>query len=191
MTHYDAPYSIKDDERDLRVQGKVHIPNTYMKLDDPFPSARAFKTLLCSVSNKGRLQKLIRSYLTTLAQNLNVEIVYSIGSDCTNLSTQQSMQNYSFDHAEADTILFSAYAVLRESGYSGPVVMDVADTDAYVAAAFISQQLPGMLCIKRKKETILCRGLVTEEMADCIVQLHCITGCDANSGFFGKGKSSL
>ena len=34
-------------------------------------------------------------------------------------------------------------------------------------------------------------SLVTEEMADCIVQLHCITGCDANSGFFGKGKSSL
>ena len=28
-------------------------------------------------------------------------------------------------------------------------------------------------------------------MADCIVQLHCITGCDANSGLYGKGKSSL
>ena len=28
-------------------------------------------------------------------------------------------------------------------------------------------------------------------MADCIVQLHCITGCDANSGLYGKAKSSL
>ncbi len=37
------------------------------------------------------------------------------------------MQNYSFDQSEADTILFSAYAVLRESGYSGPVVIDAAD----------------------------------------------------------------
>ena len=36
-----------------------------------------------------------------------------------------------------------------------------------------------------------CRGLVTEEKADCIVQLHCFTGCDANSGFYGKGKTSL
>ncbi len=52
--------------------------------------------------------------------------------------------------------------------------------DAYVAAAVISQQLPGMLCIKRKQETVLCRGLVTEEMAGCIVQLHSFTGCDAN-----------
>ena len=101
------------------------------------------------------------------------------------------MQNYSFDHSEADTILFSTYAVLRESGYSGPVVIDVADTDAYVAAAAISQLLPGMFCIKRKQETILCHGLVTEEMADCIEQLHCVTGCDANSAFYGKSKSSV
>ena len=71
------------------------------------------------------------------------------------------------------------------------VVIDAGDTDAYVAAAAISQQLPGMLCIKRKKETVLCRGLVSEEMADCIVQLHCITGCDANYRFYGKGKSSV
>ncbi len=48
-----------------------------------------------------------------------------------------------------------------------------------------------MLCLRRKQETILCRGLLTEEIADCIIQLHCITGCDANSGFYGKGKSSV
>jgi len=83
------------------------------------------------------------------------------------------------------------YAVLRESGYSGPVIIDAADTDAYVAAAVISQQLPGTLCIKRKQETIFCRWLVTDDMADCIVQLHGMTGCDANSGFYGNGKKSV
>ena len=35
------------------------------------------------------------------------------------------------------------------------------------------------------------RGLVTDEMAECIVQLHCMTGCDANSGFYGKDKKSV
>lgn len=188
---YDAAYSTKDDERDLRVQGKAHVPNTYMKLGDPFPSASAFKTLLCSLSNKGRLQKLICSYLTNLAESVYAEIVYSVGSHCTNLSTQQPMPNYNFDQSEADTVLFSAYAALRESGYSGPVVVDTADTDAYVAAAAISHQLPGMLYIKRKKEMVVCSGLVTDEMANCIVQLHCMTGCDANSGFYGKGKMSV
>jgi len=51
--------STKDDEWDLRVQGKVHVPNIYMKPNDPFPFATAFKTLLCSSSNKRWMQKLI------------------------------------------------------------------------------------------------------------------------------------
>ena len=55
------------------------------------------------------------------------------------------------------------------------------ETDAYVAAA---------LCIKRNYETILCLGIVTDEMADCIGLLHCKTGCDANSQFYGKGLTS-
>ena len=146
-----------------------------MKLADTFPGARAFKTLLCSVSNKGQLQKWTCSYLT----DVDIEIINSVGSHCTNVSTQQPMQNYSFDQPEADTVLFSAYAVLRESGYSGSVVIDtdVADTD--VAAAVFSQQLPCMLCITRKQQAIFCRCLVTDEMADFIVQLHCMTGYDA------------
>src|SRR4029434_809389 len=49
----------------------------------------------------------------------------------------------------------------------------------------------GMLYIKRKQETVVCSDLVTDEMADCIVQLHCMTGCDANSGFYGKVKKSV
>ena len=93
---YDAANSTKDDERDLRAQGKAHIPNTYMKLDDPFPSARALTTLLCSVSNKGRLQKLICSYLNDIAQTVDAEIVYSVGSHCTNLSTQQPNRTTAF-----------------------------------------------------------------------------------------------
>ena len=74
-------------------------------------------------------------------------------------------------------ILISAYAVLFTVG---PVI-DSADTDIYVAAVAISQKLPGLLCIKRKQATILCHNLVPEEMADCIVPLYCLTGCDANS----------
>ena len=117
--------------------------------------------------------------------------VYSVGPVCMNLSTQQLMEDYTIEQSEADTILFNVYDGLRQSGYSGPVVIDAADTDVYVAASVISRQLPGMLCIRRNKETVLCRDLLTEEMAECIVQLHCFTGCDANSGFYGKGKSSV
>jgi len=65
-----------------------------MKPSDPFPSATAFKTLLCSGSNKRRMQKLIGSYLADFARNTNIDVIYSIGSHCTNLSSQQ---NNSFD----------------------------------------------------------------------------------------------
>ena len=90
------------------------------------------------------------------------------------------MSDYSFIPSEADTILFSVYAVLRDSGYSEPIV---ADTDTYMAAAPISQKLPGLLCIKRKQETILCRNLVPKWQT--------ATGCHANSGFYNKGKLSV
>ena len=48
-----------------------------------------------------------------------------------------------------------------------------------------------MICIKKKQETIFCRGLLADKMTGCIVQLHGMTGCDANSGFYGKGKKSV
>ena len=76
------------------------------------------------------------------------------------------MQNSSFDQCGVDTALFSAYAVLRESGCCDTVVIDATDTDAYVAAAVISSQLPSVLSSS-------------------------MTGCDANSGFYCKGKKSV
>ena len=180
---YDAAYSTKDDERDLRVQGKAHVLNTYMNLAEPSPVPERSKR--CRVSNKGQLQKLICNYLIDLAQSVDAETIYSVGPHSTNMSIQQPMQNGSFDQSQADTVLFSAFAVLRESGCTGPVVIDAVDTDAYVVAAVLWQKLAGMICIKRKQETIFCRGPLGDEMADCVVQLHCMNGCDANSGFYG------
>ena len=90
---------------------------------------------------------MICSKLTDLAQSVDADIIYYVGSHCTNLSTHP-MQNHRFDQSKADPVLFSASTFLRESGYSGPVVIDAADIDAYVVTAVISQHLPGMLCIK-------------------------------------------
>ena len=160
------------------MQGKAHVPNTYMNLADPSPVPERSKR--CRVSNKGQLQKLICNYLTDLAQSVDSETIYSVGPHSTNVSTQQTMQNRRFDQSHAYTVLFPAFAVLRESGCTGPVVIDAIDTDAYVVAAVLCQKLAGIICIKRKQETIFCRGLLPDEMAGCVVQLHCMTGCDAN-----------
>ena len=152
------------------------------------PSTVPERSKRCRVSNKGQLQTLICNYLTDLAQSVDPETIYSVGPHSNNVSIQQPMQNRSFDQSHADTVPFSAYAVLCESGYTGPVVIDAVDTDAYVVAAVLWQKLAGMICIKRKQETIFCRGLLADEMAGCIVQLHCMTGRDVNSGFYSKDK---
>ena len=81
------------------MQGKANVPNTYMNLADPSPVPE-------------------RSKRCCLPQSVDAETIYSVGPHCTNVSTQQPMQNYSFDQSEADSVLLSAYAVLRESGYN-------------------------------------------------------------------------
>ena len=68
---YDCTVSIGDDEHELHIQGQGHIPNVLMKLDDQFPSARVFKTILCSAGNKKLLQALIKTQLR------NVPVPYS------------------------------------------------------------------------------------------------------------------
>ena len=85
------------------------------------------------------------------------EIVHSVGSDCTNLN--QCRITVSFNLRQ--TPFSFLHMLYCDIGYSGPIVTD---TDTY---APISQKLPGLLCIKRKQETILCCNLVPEEMADC------------------------
>ena len=98
------------------------------------------------------------------------------------------MENYCFDQSEADTILFCLYAILRESGYTGPVVIDA--TDTCCCSVLSRSRCPECSVFRKNKKTVSCRDLVTDDMADCIVQLRCMTGCDANSGFYGKGKKT-
>ena len=50
---------------------------------------------LCGSSNKRWLQKLIDSYLADFVRNVDVEVIYSVESHCTNLSNQQNIQFWS------------------------------------------------------------------------------------------------
>ena len=170
----------------MRVQGEEHVPNTYMNLADPSPVPERSKR--SRVSNKGQLQTLICKYLADLAQCVDAETITQLAPTA---PTCQYSNRCRTAASQADTVPFSAYAVLCESRYTGPVVIDAVDTDAYVAATVLWQKLAGMICIKRKYDRIFCRGLLADKMAGCIVQLHCMTGCDANSGFYGNGKKSV
>ena len=84
---YDYAESIKDDERELRIQGQGPIPNVYMKPADLFSTACNFKKILCSSRNKKRLQAQIKAQLSELSRSINQKLIYSVGDDCVSLSS--------------------------------------------------------------------------------------------------------
>ena len=59
-----AAYSTKDDERYLYVQGKAHVPNTYMKWADPFPVPKRSKRC-CIASATGSAKCICRRNAAT------------------------------------------------------------------------------------------------------------------------------
>ncbi len=84
------------------------------------------------------------------------------------------------------------YAALRSSGYSNPVVIDAEDTDVRIQAVSISYDIPGIICVKKKRQFLFCRGMCTDgDIAKCLISFHVMTGCDANSCFYGHGKTLL
>ena len=82
------------------------------------------------------------------------------------------------NHAEADTALFTIYYQVRENGWKGTIVIDAQNTDIYVQASYVLHEISGRLLIKRKHSYIDCKTLLSSEMAEVIIQLHVMTGCD-------------
>ena len=87
--------------------------------------------------------------------------------------------------------MISTYAKLRDTGNRSPIVLDAADTDVYVASSYASHQYPGDLLIRRGGDFVNCRSLFDESLVACIIPFHVMTGCDANSGQYGKSKGTL
>ena len=188
---YDQTYTIKDSERMLRQKGKP-IRNVYMKSDDKFPSNKDLHALLGNSGNKIRLQAFLQAAFTSAAASTNIEIIYCVvGSSAMNLTSGKLMPEFKCYHAEADTAMFTVYSVLRSEGYTAAVILDTEDTDTYVQAAYVAQHVSGLLCLKRKHQLITARCLCSEEMAASIIQLHVLTGCDHNSGFYGASKKLI
>ncbi len=87
--------------------------------------------------------------------------------------------------------MLSFYAALRSSGYSNPVVIDAEDTDVYIQAASISYDIPGIICVKKKRQFLFCRGMCTDgDIAKCLISFHVMTGCDARSSSLDLARAA-
>ena len=86
--------------------------------------------------------------------------------------------------SEADTIMLSIYSHARAySGIDNQVVIDTEDTDIYVQSAYVAQELPELKLYRSSKDNnfIDCKALRSSEMAEVVIQLHVLTGCDSIS----------
>ena len=187
---YEHHHSTKEDER-LHRENDQTIPNEFFKPDSIFPFISKFKNILQSQQNKKRLQKFILSALKNKAIHTESHIIYSTGMQCQDVATGVDVKKYQFDHSEADTIMISVYAHLRENGYTSPVVLDVADTDVYVTASYAANKYNGDLLIRRGGDFLNCKTLFDESVVDCLIQFHAVTGCDASSSYYGTSKGKL
>ena len=79
---------------------------------------------------------------------------------------------------------------IRENRWRGAVVIDAEDTDIYVQAAYVSQNVSGELLIKKKNIYVGSRTLFTTVMPDVIIQSHVVTGCEQNWFLWSWGKKT-
>ena len=122
---------------------------------------------------------------------MDKEIIYSNGVHCENVATGLDIDLLKLDQSEGDTIMISIYAQFRDNGDMTTTVLDSADTDVYVASFYAANKYPGEIIIKRGSDFINCKTLFDETLIDCVIPFHIMTGCDATSGQYGKGKGLL
>ena len=186
---YNREYTIKDDERDRRAMKEHNIPNVAMKTDDKLPSNAQFKRILLNSSNKVRLQHLIETKLREYSRDTGKEFIQCTGTMSKNLLTDEIEAEFAINH-EADTVLLTLYNQLRINGSNGTVIIDSEDTDVYVHAAYVSHKVDGQFLMKKKNLYVDYQTFLQIDISEVIIQLHVMTGCDHNCGFYGRGKKN-
>ena len=59
-------------------------------------------------------------------------------------------------------------------------------SNIYAEAAYVSQKVSREILIKKENIYIDSQTLLTTAVANVIMQLHVMTGCDHNCGFYGR-----
>ena len=187
--------NIKDSESNKRKEKFTggDSPNVFPSRDKDLPSIRLFNEFFKNSYNKQRLQKFLQEEFHDLCLQHGITMIYCTRSNCFDISSTVVAEKavYKNEKIEADNAIFFIYYQIRESGEESPVVIDAEDMDVLVTSAYVTAQIPGVLGIKKKKKIFDCGSLCSIDIAPLAIRAHVISGCDAISGFFGKGKKSI
>ncbi|XP_071812536.1 uncharacterized protein [Apostichopus japonicus] len=193
--------SIKGAERKRRAaSGSQRIKIT--KPDQPVP--KQWKKYLANGFNKEQLVNfLFDSWSTYGEEDLKGISVYIAHAEQCHLITAsngttniQEVPELHCTHEEADTrmLLHAKYA--SDMG-SKDIVIKSPDTDVFIIGIAMSPKLESSKLYfntgkEEKNRTISLQAIqldLGEETTKVMIGLHCFTGCDSTSSFYGKGKT--
>ena len=129
------------------------------------------------MENKVKLKKLLKE----TAHLQQTEFIYCEGHVSKSFTSRKDENDFAFQQVEADTMILSTYAKLREY-YNGTVIINSEDTDLYVQGAYVAHNLQGNL-IKNKNTLFKCTDLVTGNISNMLLQFHVITLYNHRPGF--------
>ena len=104
---------------------------------------------MLELENKVQLRKLLKHRFKATAHLQQAKLINCKGDVAENLTNNREENDFTFQQAEADTVILSVYAKLRKS-YNGIVIIDSEDSDVYVRAAYVALNLLSYLLIKNK-----------------------------------------
>ncbi len=110
---YDLNFTIKDCEHDRRAKYTGGSKNVYIRRNEKLPSSHDFNDFFKNKKNKIHLKEFLKNEFAAMVSGESVKMLYSVQSDCYDLTTREKVPEFECHHLEADTIIFFIFAQLR------------------------------------------------------------------------------
>ena len=193
--------SIKNAEREKRAATGHEIINIYAANQS---TPRQWKKFLSHGKNKVSLVRFLCQAWERSTMAEDMELYVCVGQTVKRLCYQSGLpptavevEELRCDHEEADTRLLLHAAHAADAGHKS-VVIRSPDTDVAVIAIHHQNSINAALYFatgtKDKARifsiTVICDKL-GPALCNALVGLHCFSGCDSTSAFYGKGKRSV
>ncbi|XP_041466296.1 uncharacterized protein LOC121416845 [Lytechinus variegatus] len=196
--------SIKAAERGRRAASGSQLTKIY-GMEQKVPNQ--WKKFLSSSQNK---EALIRFLFQTWQENPNllqdVKVIMAHDESCHLLQNLdgvlkiEALSQLHCNHEEADTRLFLhcqyAAACLPSSSTTSPaVIIKSPDTDVFIIGVAKAHEIQAQLLFhtgrgnnKRTVNLTAIRSHLGDSVANALIGLHCFSGCDSTSCFYGRSK---
>ena len=193
--------SIKNAERANRAAGGSQVMRIY---GQALP--QQWKKFLSNGQNKESLTEFIFETWSKMATSdlKGVRVYLSHGSKCHVMSPGiapddtvrvDEVDNLNSTQEEADTRMFLHAAYAANSSAATDVIIVSPDTDVFIIGISLQSVIPAKLLFHTGRginlRTIDLKKIeqsIGIDVSKALIGLHCLTGCDSVSAFYGKGK---